>query len=273
MSSAQDSKRQDKERVHSLGAEAKRLMDFKREHVTKNDLTPCPQCATPVNIRAVKCPQCTSDIARHTQNVRDELQKLEKVTAELNEIHLKEMELFQQEAGQTPVWERLRSFFSEPRLLQDMKIVLPILIGLFTVVIFLRENASGLVFLLGSMMSGFAVYSLFKKWQLNKYMTVDLYRTTLIFGLVLVLSGISFDSEKFWPDLSASAKSGSSKGSVVVKRPVANIRQEPTTDSPIITTAHNGEKLKLLERRGAWYRVKTQSGQSGWVYSSLVGDS
>ena len=58
-----------------MSEEAKRLMDFKREHITNNE-SPCPQCATHVSIQAVKCPHCTSDISRHTKNVRDELNKL-----------------------------------------------------------------------------------------------------------------------------------------------------------------------------------------------------
>ena len=245
-------------------------MDFKRQNVRKKDLTPCPQCATPVSIQAVKCPQCTSIISKHTHMVQNELQRLEVVTAELNEIHQKEMELIQEGAATTPMWERMRDFFAEPRVLQDMKLVVPFLIGLFTVTIYLREHASGLVFLLGSVFGGFAVYSLFKKWQLSKYMTIDLYRATVLFGLILVVSGISFDSDSFWPDLSASGISKSSKGSAIVQSATANIRQEPSTTAPIVTTVNKGEKLKVVDEKGAWYKVRTMSGSTGWVYSRLV---
>jgi len=59
---------------------------------------------------------------------------------------------------------------------------------------------------------------------------------------------------------------------VEVVRPVANIRESATTDSQIVATANDGDKLTVLERRGAWYKVKTSDGQTGWVYSSLVKD-
>jgi hypothetical protein len=273
MSSTASPTAHDAERLHSLGAEAKRLMDFKKQHVRKNHLTPCPQCATPVNIQAVKCPHCTSEISKHTRQVREELRRLKEVTAELYEIHKKEIELLQQEATETPFWERIRSFFSDPRLLQDMKIVLPFLICLFTVVFFLKDKSSGLVFLLGSLGSGFVAYSLFKKWNLSKYVTIDLYRTALVFGLLLILSNTSFDSTGFWPDFSGVGGTSSSRGSVVVQSSTANIRQAASADSDVVTMVRSGEKLKVLEKRDSWYRVRTESGQSGWIYAPLVRES
>ena len=87
---------------HSLDAEAKRLLEFKKQNIKKNDLTPCPQCATLVNINANKCPQCTSDISKHTQTVREQLDRLNQVTAQLHELHKREMEVYQQEAGSKP---------------------------------------------------------------------------------------------------------------------------------------------------------------------------
>jgi len=59
---------------------------------------------------------------------------------------------------------------------------------------------------------------------------------------------------------------------VEVVRPVANIRESATTDSQIVTTANNGDKLTVVEDRGSWYKVKTSDGQTGWVHSSLVKD-
>ncbi len=70
---------------HSLDVEAKKLLDFKKQHIKKNDLTPCPQCATLVNINANKCPQCTSEISEHTKHVREQLDRLTQVTAQLHE--------------------------------------------------------------------------------------------------------------------------------------------------------------------------------------------
>ena len=251
-----------------LSAEAKRLMDFRKQHVTKNDLTPCPQCATLVKIQAVKCPQCTSDISGHTQKIREELQKLSEVTAELNELHKKEMELFKKEAGEKPIWNRIRDFFSEPALIQDMKIVLPFLIGLFALILFLRNHASGLVFLLGSIASGFAVYFLFEKWKLIKYVAVDLYRTVLLGGMLVILSSATLDSANFWPSVSIFPEI--TDKIVNVNSSSANIRQAPNTNSKVLMTVTSGEKLTVLEKKDSWYEVRTESGLTGWVYSNLV---
>ncbi len=46
--------REERTGSHSLDAEAKRLLDFKRQNIKKDNLTPCPQCATLVNINANK---------------------------------------------------------------------------------------------------------------------------------------------------------------------------------------------------------------------------
>ncbi len=250
-----------------LGAEAKRLLDFKSQNVKNKDQTSCPQCATLVNIRANKCPQCTSDISEHTQVVREVLEKLEQVTDELGRSHRKETELIQQQAGQLPLLQRLHQSFTEARFLQDMKVVLPFLVGLFAAVFFLKQNSSGLVFLLGSAAGAFAVYFLFNKWGLRKYVTLDLYRAVLICGVVLILSSAQFDSANFWPQMSI-ADSGS--GSVVVQSQTANIRREPTTQSGVVTKAHSGEKLKVLGKQDSWYKVETESGSTGWVFAKLV---
>lgn len=250
-----------------LGAEAKRLMDFKSQNVRNKDQTSCPQCATLVSIQANKCPQCTSDIAQHTQVVREVLQKLEEVTDELGRLHQKETELIQQQAGQMPLSKRLHQSLSETKFLQDMKVVLPFLIGLFAALLFLKQNSSGLVFLLGSAAGAFAVYFLFNKWGLRKYVTLDLYRTVLVCGVVVILSSAQFDSANFWPQMSVA---GNGSGSVVVQSQTANIRREPTTQSGVVTKAHSGEKLKVLGKQDSWYKVETESGSTGWVFAKLV---
>lgn len=248
-----------------LSHEAKRLMEFKKQNIRKNDLTPCPQCATLVKIQAVKCPQCTSDISDHTSRVREELGNLEKVTAELSELHKKEQELFQKEAGEKPFWERIRGFCGDPHFLQDMKIVLPFLILLFGLILFLKNQASGLVFLGGSLGACFVVYFLFEKWSLKKFVTLDLYRTVLLGGLLVILSSATLDSANFWPEFSLLENDV-----VRVVSTSANIRETPSTSSGIVTTVHSGERLSVLESQGSWFRVRTKDGDTGWVFSNLV---
>ena len=150
---------------HSLNAEAKRLLEFKKQNIKKNDLTPCPQCATLVHINANKCPQCNSDISKHTKTIRAKLDRLNQVTAQLHELHKREMEVYQQEAGSKTFWERVGDFFTEPQLLQDLKIVLPFLIGFLCLVLFLVGKVRGFVFWLSSLAGGCVVYYLFTKWN------------------------------------------------------------------------------------------------------------
>jgi len=49
-----------------------------------------------------------------------------------------------------------------------------------------------------------------------------------------------------------------------------NVRKEPNTTSPIVTTASRGEVLEVVERAGEWYRIRTRSGAEGYVASHLV---
>lgn len=248
-----------------LGAEARRLLEFRRQHVRKNDMTACPQCATLVKIQAVKCPQCTSDISLHTEMVREELGKLERVTAALGDLHRRERELFRAEAGEKPILQRLREFFSQPDFLQDLKIVLPFLVLLFALVLFLRNRASGLIFLAGTAAAGFSVYFLFAKWNLRKFVTVDLYRAALLGGLLVILSSARVDSARFWP-----AIPGFRSGTVTVRSATANIREAPTTASSVVTSARSGDRLTVMEKDGSWYRVRTADGRVGWVNLDLV---
>lgn len=246
-----------------MSEEAKRLMDFKREH-TKNNETPCPKCATLVNIQAVKCPHCTSDISQHTKKVRDELNKLEEMTEQLHDLHQKEVELIMQEACEKPIWVRIQRFFSDLRFVQDLKLVLPFVIGLFGLVIYASGELSGSMFLLTALVGGFVISFLFKKWGLTKYITLDLYRGLIISGLFVIVSITTFESSTFWPNVSFLTQT------VEISSESANIRQAPTTSSSVVTQAIRGDELVILEQKDPWYKVETSSGTVGWVHSSLL---
>jgi TonB family protein len=43
------------------------------------------------------------------------------------------------------------------------------------------------------------------------------------------------------------------------------IRTEPNARAPVVATASNGEHVTLVEDRGAWIRVQTTEGLSGWA--------
>jgi len=63
---------------------------------------------------------------------------------------------------------------------------------------------------------------------------------------------------------------GSWADSVQVEATRVNVRKEPSTASPVVTTAGRGEVLEVVERAGDWYRVKTTSGVEGYVSARLV---
>ena len=248
----------------SLNAEAKRLLDFKKENIKKRNQVPCPECATLIKISANKCPHCSSDIGEHTTQIREELGKLTEITAELHELHNSYMECYDEESAARPFWERVKGPFSGPRVREDLKIILPSFVLFFVLIAALRVMENGPLFWGITLPSGFIAYFLLKKSKLRRYVTIDLYRAALVVGLILVISGATTLSLPVWSDADASFNS------VEVQRPVANIRESATTDSRILTTASQGDKLELIGRQGAWYNIKTTDGQTGWVYSSLV---
>jgi hypothetical protein len=248
----------------SLSAEAKRLLDFKKKNVKRRNQVPCPECATLIQISANKCPHCGSDIGDHTAQIREELGKLREITAELHELHNSYMECYEEESAARPFWERVKGSFSEPRMREDLKTILPSFVLFFVLIAALRVTDNGPLFWGITLPTGFIAYFLLKKSNFRRYVTIDLYRAALVVGLILVMSGAATLSLPGWPDMSSN--------SVEVQRPVANIRESATTDSRVVTTASQGDKLKVIGRQGAWYNVKTTDGQTGWVYSSLVKD-
>jgi TonB family protein len=43
------------------------------------------------------------------------------------------------------------------------------------------------------------------------------------------------------------------------------LRTEPTAKAPVVATATNGEKLTVLDDRGAWVKVQDEDGVAGWA--------
>jgi TonB family protein len=48
------------------------------------------------------------------------------------------------------------------------------------------------------------------------------------------------------------------------------IRTEPKASAPVVAQAKSGEQLKLVEDRGAWVRVETGEGLSGWAERAFL---
>src|SRR5881409_1648363 len=43
------------------------------------------------------------------------------------------------------------------------------------------------------------------------------------------------------------------------------LRTQPSATAPVVATATSGEKLIVLEDRGAWVRVQNEEGLAGWA--------
>ena len=59
----------------------------------------------------------------------------------------------------------------------------------------------------------------------------------------------------------------------VVTAASANVREKPSTESPILLTVNQGEVAVVLEQQGNWmfmYFYKT-GGQQGWIHNKLIG--
>ncbi len=246
-----------------LNDEVRRLLDFKKSNVRGRDRTPCPACATPVDMNANKCPHCASEIADHTKNVRHQLSALDHITAELDKLHSSYIECREEEAAMQPLVERVRRAISGPQATAGIKIVLPSFLLFFAFVATLRIIGNGLLFWAGSIAAGVVAYSVLKKSTYRYYVTVDLYRAVLIIGLVIMMSGAISAPQSGWSFFSTDR--------VEVVSPLANIRASATTDSRVVTTASQGEKLTFLEKQGSWYQVR-KNGQTGWIHASLVKD-
>lgn len=57
---------------------------------------------------------------------------------------------------------------------------------------------------------------------------------------------------------------------VWIKVGQANIRSAATVESKIVVTLKLGDKLRVIEKRGSWYKVKLPRKRIGWVHRSVV---
>ncbi len=245
-----------------LYSEAQRLVAFRRQHINRQNETPCPECATPVSIQAKKCPHCGSDIAEHTDSAREALEQLNHVTEEITALHAKELARHAEDSRARPLQERLGAFFCDGTVQQDLNVLAPAALLFFSVVVTLRVTASGLVFWLVAALGGSLAYALLRRSQIRHYLTVDLYRTVLFVGLGLVVSSAIFRPLPLWPASLAAI--------VEVKVPAANLRQAASTQSKVVDKLERGERLRVVDRNAGWFGVKTEDGTAGWIYANLV---
>jgi len=232
-----------------LENEAERLNKFKKENIRKGDHTPCPACATVIHVNANKCPHCSSDVAAQNALTREILRKLDEVNAELAALS---------PAG--PVLAKIKAFSTRPNLTPEMKILLPAFVVYFALLVALRFMGNPMVFWSACVAGGVIGYVLLNKFRCAKFVTVESYRWLLIVGLLIVMGST------LAPPMNAGTHS------VVVQKPVANIRQINSANSPIMATANEGDKLRVFGENNGWYNVRTADGTTGWIYASLVSE-
>ncbi len=145
---------------------------------------------------------------------------------------------------------------------ENLKIVFSVLIGFFVAVFFLEGTVYEFGFWVTVLIVGFLL------WNVN-HVSVGLFRILLAFCLIIILNSSLGRPMNFLPD--ASSLKGTSQNTYVEARSSSvNIREAPNTDSSIVFTAQRGDELKVIDKRGPWYKVRTWSGTTGWVHSSLV---
>jgi hypothetical protein len=159
-----------------LYAEARRLLDFKRQHITRQNQTPCPECAVPVSVQARKCPHCGSEIAEYTDAARQALGELNALTREIAELHSRELSRYAEGIRARSLRERAALFFADPQVQRDLRILLPAALLLFVVLVLVRVSASGLVFWLVAPLAGSLAWVTLRRSGVNHYVAVDLYR-------------------------------------------------------------------------------------------------
>ncbi|MFH1059826.1 MAG: SH3 domain-containing protein [Pseudomonadota bacterium] len=57
---------------------------------------------------------------------------------------------------------------------------------------------------------------------------------------------------------------------VVIKAKIANLRQRPTTKSPIVLKAQRYVPFRVIGRKGNWLEVRHDDGETGWLHKSLA---
>ncbi len=68
----------------------------------------------------------------------------------------------------------------------------------------------------------------------------------------------------------ASMTSKKELGKVWVKVGQAHVRSSATVDSKPAAIVEKGDKLKVLGRKGGWYKVKVSMKETGWIHRSVV---
>jgi len=242
--------------------DAKRLLAFKRQNITRQNETPCPECTELVSIHAKKCRHCGSEIGEYTEAARESLDELRHLTDELSAIHAREMQRHAEAARVTPLRERALRLMRDESLRSGFRALAPAGLLLFSALLCLRMTVSGLAFWAAVLGGGALSLALLRRARQRHYLTVDLFHLALLIGLGLFTASAVFRPMPFWPEFLSAT--------VEVTVETANVRAGPTTEAEIVVKAGQGDRLRVLDRDGNWFEVQTDSGDAGWVHADLV---
>lgn len=72
---------------------------------------------------------------------------------------------------------------------------------------------------------------------------------------------------------SAADSAGAPLAHKVIGGDVVNIREQPTTQAPVLFQAHRGDRVTILKGRNGWKYIKLDDGRAGWVAGFLLVDA
>lgn len=245
-------------------AEANRILELKARYFDSDNRIRCYTCDHLVDLDTGCCAHCGADNTDHLDRVRQDLARLDEIAAQLYSRHEENLEHYRREVAKRPLWQKIRALLEDRRLWMDLEVIVPSFLVFFALVIMVRIMGHGALFWTVTILGGVVARFLLSKSQIRRRVLVDVYRTWLGIGLLLVVSSAVYRPMEMWPRVSS--------GRVEVTRPVANLREAATTESAIVLETHRGEKFTILDREGAWYKVRTDTGEEGWVHSALVSD-
>jgi len=70
--------------------------------------------------------------------------------------------------------------------------------------------------------------------------------------------------------LAASSYSAHSAEYVSVTKDGVNVRTGPSTSNPVYMELFEGYPLKVVDKKGDWFKITDFENDSGWIYSPLV---
>lgn len=72
-------------------------------------------------------------------------------------------------------------------------------------------------------------------------------------------------------DVQVSGLGAGAQLTVATEESNLNIRQQPSTDAPVVGKAAKGETVKLVEQTNAdWWKIQTNSGEEGYAYARYL---